>query len=127
MSEAAPTYFGDDELDHLQCVVRLTVEYFHDLKATAGTTVSPDELNYRAESVFSGLDSFFAVNTMYGILTGAIRKSGLEWLAISKTALEEQFIELYRAFLGETDFVRRCRVLLDLFKLQLVISGITYA
>jgi hypothetical protein len=59
--------------------------------------------------------------------TGEAKGSGLDWSRpLSLASLQEQFVSKYDEFLTETDFVKRCRLLLDLFKLQIVFAGFVY-
>jgi len=41
-------------------------------------------------------------------------------------ALAESFIAVYRQFAQEKNFEKKCRLLIDLFKLQIIFVGLTY-
>jgi len=41
-------------------------------------------------------------------------------------SLRDRFLSLYREFVAETKFENKCRLLLDLFKLQIVFAGAFY-
>jgi hypothetical protein len=119
MVSAVKSSFGPSELDALRVVIRLTVEFRQRLEANEIT-------NYVSESVFSGMDSFVSLVHAYGVLAGAEAHSHLQWKAASVTSLRREFRSLYSAFLAETTFEKRCRLLLDLFKLQIALAAMTY-
>ena len=115
----------ESELDHLRVVVRLTVE-FHDYLRQVGTgALDHNQLTYACESVFSGVDSFCNVNAAYRVLVGAT-SSRIEWATISTLSPREEFLSTFRRFDLEERFEEKCRLLLDLFKLQIVFAGMMY-
>ena len=119
------SHFMDSELDDLRCVIRLTVEFFHILQRVDIDSVNDHSLRYWGESVFSGMDSFTGLCSAYRTTAGETR-SKLPQRVTSRAALKEEFTTMYREFAGETNFERRCRLLLDLFKLQIIFVGMTY-
>jgi len=112
-------WFSERELDALRVVTRLTVEFHKDLAANGVS-------NYVSESVFSGIDSFALLLHAYKVLKGAEVHSRLVWKASSASALKREFQFLYSKFIAERTFEKRCRLLLDLFKLQIVLAAMTY-
>ena len=56
----------------------------------------------------------------------------MPWIAaseggtISLAAPNEGFIQMFNEFLVQENFEKRCRLLLDLFKLQIVFAAISY-
>ena len=120
----AETAFSENELRHLACVIRLTVEFRRFLRGEASDAVHGDS-RYVAESVFSGVDSFCA-------LSSACRSIGIalpgraRFGDASVRALSDEFSALYEELFLATDFALRCRLLLDLFRLQIVAAGILY-
>ncbi len=128
MVESAGSSFSESELDHMRGLIRLTVEFSHYLQ---GQDPLPDvedvewKVRYVCESVFSGVDSFASVSAAYRILQGA----GSTTLAPGRKSidsLKEEFACKYREFSEERDFEKRCRILLDLSKLQIVFAGLSY-
>jgi hypothetical protein len=111
--------FSERELDALRVVIRLTVEFHRHLAAN-------DVNNYVSESVFSGIDSFALLLHAYKVLKGAEVHSHLVWKASSAPALKREFQFRYSKFIAEQTFEKRCRLLLDLFKLQIVLAAMTY-
>jgi hypothetical protein len=45
---------------------------------------------------------------------------------ISTMSLKKQFLSWFHEFEIETSFEKKCRLLLDLFKLQIVFAGVLY-
>jgi len=125
MLESARSCFLESELDHLRCLIRLAVEFSYYLKTEDVTSLVSGDLRYVCDSIFSGVDSFGLVSAAYRDLPGA-RASDLVWDGESIGSLKEDFLRRYREFCDETDFEKRCRILLDLFKLQIVFAGLSY-
>jgi hypothetical protein len=119
MLDAAKACFTVSQLDDLRAVIRLTVEFHRTLEADGID-------NYVCESVFSGLDSFTSVVYAYNVIGGAKTRSALQWSAVSISSLKQQFQSLYARFIAEESFEEQCRLLLDLFKLQLALAAMTY-
>jgi hypothetical protein len=65
------------------------------------------------------------VTAVYRLLPGA-RPTTLASGWKSTESLKEEFVFKYREFSDEMDFEKRCRLLLDLFKLQIVFAGLSY-
>ena len=125
MVESARSLFLESELNDLRCLIRLAVEFFHYLRDEGAGSVASDDLRYVCDSVFSGVASFGLVSAAYRVLPGA-RHTELAWDGNSIDSLKEVFLRRYREFSGEADFEKRCRVLLDLFKLQIIFAGLSY-
>ena len=119
------SHFLDSELDDLRCVIRLTVEFFHSLQRVDIDSIDDESLRYWGGSVFSGIDSFTSLCQAYRTTEGQTR-SELPQRVTSRAALKEEFSAMYREFAGENNFEKRCRLLLDLFKLQIIFAGMTY-
>jgi hypothetical protein len=149
MVESAESRFDESELGHLRCLIRLAVE-FHDYLEHGSVKVArsmlqgphakyvPDaqsasadpfnkyDLGFMCESVRSGVDSFCTLSTSYRMLDGATG-SKVEWSMISsKELFRANFAAMFRKFTEEMNFESKCRLLLDLFKLQIVFAGICY-
>jgi hypothetical protein len=45
----------------------------------------------------------------------------------SKQTFKTQFFSTFNEFVEEANFERKCRLLLDLFKLQIVFAGMSYS
>lgn len=134
MVDAARSCFSESELDDLRCVIRLTLEFddylkgadkFHDYLKSFDTDRISNNLIYACESIFWGIESFMRVTRAYKVLVGAV-DSRIEWGAISTSSLRERFIPMFQEFAAETNFENQCRLLLDLFKLQIVWAAISY-
>lgn len=143
MAEAARSCFSESEQDHLRCLVRLTIEFHNYLQNGAPqlrdiakyrlvgdfhiqlNAIDLNELKYSSESIFSGIDSFCSVNAAYRVLVGATN-SKVECDMVSMDSLINKFIYMFREFIVETNFENKCRLLLDLFKIQIVFAGVFY-
>lgn len=144
-SECVKSCFEEPAQESLRILIRLTVEFYDYLQHGVpglrviaesyqhrpdGYIIPPDELKleelkYSLESIFSGIDEFRRVNSAYSVLVGAT-KSKVEWGMASMTSLKGQFISMFHEFTVETNFEKKCRILLDLFKIQFVFAGVFY-
>ena len=124
-AESAKPGFNEADLRSLHSLISLTVEFHIYLTATNILQPERNDVAYACESIFSGIESFVAVNNSYRILVGSIT-SELEWNLANLGSLKEQFISMYQEFLAESVFERKCRLLLDLFKLQIVFAGMSF-
>ena len=100
-------------------------KYMEDNPLMGDLSVNDFSLQYWGGSVFSGIGSFTSLSQAYRSTMGATR-STLPQRVTSRAALKEEFTAMYREFSGETNFEKRCRLLLDLFKLQIIFVGMTY-
>jgi len=154
MVDSARPAFSEAELESLRVLIRLTVEfwdYLHHgnpglryimeradpslgslikqrprgLDHTTRAAMESAENIYSSESTLSAFDFFRSMVHAYGALNGAERSS-IQWSVISESSIRQHFEQLYSKFEEESDFVRKCRHLLDLFKMQIVFAGIVY-
>jgi hypothetical protein len=149
MVESAKSCFDESELGHLRCLIRLAVE-FHDYLENGSVEIAtgvlhgplakyvPDaqsastdpfnkyDLEFACGSIRSGVDSFCILSRGYRMLNGAT-KSMVEWgMTSSRESFKTQFVSMFNKFTEEVKFENKCRLLLDLFKLQIVFAGISY-
>ena len=117
--------FSESELGDLGSVVRLTVEFVYFLRRWDMGSVDTHTLEYVGDSILWGVDSFLSVCHAYRVLVGQTR-STLPERVISRAALKDEFMAMYNIFAVETNYEKKCRLLLDLFKLQIVFAGLTY-
>jgi hypothetical protein len=125
MSECAASHLMESESQDLRCIVRLSVEFFYFLQRAGSNPVERDELNYVCESVFSGVDSFCSVTAAYRTFAGVTRSEFARDMK-SGDSLRAEFISKYHEFADGMEFGKRCGLLLDLFKLQIVFAGMSY-
>jgi hypothetical protein len=143
MVKSVESCFSESEQDGLRCLIRLTVEFDYYLKAgnpplrklmeqsqlrlNTNIQIKPkeNELRYSTESIFWGIDSFCHVNNAYNVLVGAT-KSRVRWGKVSMSSLKKQFVSMFKKFTFEKNFEKKCRLLLDLFKVQIVFAGVFY-
>jgi len=149
MVESAKSCFDASELENLRVVIRLTVEfrhylecgsvemarrlqegshsgYFTDLKSASTDPFNKYDMGYTCESIRCGVDFFCGLNASYRILVGATG-SNVNWGPISsRDSFKAEFISMFDAFTAEVSFENKCRLLLDLFKLQIIFAGVSY-
>jgi hypothetical protein len=117
---------GFDEPGPLRSIVRLTVDFHNYLETVDLDSPNQADAQYAAFSIFSGIESFTYVNLNYRILVGAL-ESRLEWKYLTSLhSLKDYFESMYREFLAKQTFEEKCRLLLDLFKLQIVFTGMLF-
>jgi hypothetical protein len=149
MVETAKSCFDESELGHLRAVIRISVEFheymehgstetarrlkqnthmehINDLKISSEDPFNKYDLRYMCESIRSGIDSFCSLNQTYRILDGAMG-SKVDWsMASSRETFKAQFMRMFNGFVEEDRFENKCRLLLDLFKLQMLFSAMLY-
>ena len=103
--EAARSTFAEAELDHLRAIVRLTLE-FEDHLRHERTPLETRDPRHRTLS--------------------SSTTSGIDWSAMSASWLREEFRARLSQFEIEARFDVKCRLLLDLFELQIVFAGILH-
>jgi hypothetical protein len=114
-----------EELDCLRGIVRITVEFSDYLQIV--NLASPDEfdLEYMIGSICSGIDSFHALKQAYRVLNGS-EKSLIRRETLAICELKELFLSIFEEFVKQMEFTKKCRLLLDLFKLEIVFAGAFY-
>ena len=123
LPDLAPDFL--ESADDLRCLVRLTVEFDYYLRHTNTDLRNTFEMEYRIASIRSGMDSFVSFSDAYRVMVVAI-PSQINWTAVTVSSLKGRFLEMFDQFVAEPQFERRFRLLLDLFKLQIVFAGMFY-
>jgi hypothetical protein len=150
MVQSAGSSLDESNLPHLRCLIRLTVEFHHYLEHGStelamqllngpyakyvpdAKTASQDPFNkydreFACDSIRSGMESFCTLAASYRLLEGALG-SKIEWGVISsRDSFNKHLTSMFEAFTQEDNFETKCRLLLDLFKLQIVFAGMSYA
>ena len=80
------------------------------------------ELSYAIETIFSSVQFFMSVHQAYSVLGDRI-DSMVNWEEVSRATIREKFSLEFEQFQAEQNFEKKCRSLLDLFKLQLVFAA----
>lgn len=122
MERAAEGCFLEPALHDLRVLIGFTVEFHYYLQISCTHSFC---LSYVCESTFSAVESFQNVTHAYHVLENATQ-SRIERNSFSIPLLKEQFASMFDEFEREANFGNRCRLLLDLFKLQIVFAGISY-
>jgi hypothetical protein len=129
MEESARPGFDDKDIQNLGILIRVTVEFNNYLRSVPPWPQFPDDpfhdMTYMIDKILFNVDSFRIVLHSYGILVGST-KSRIDWNAVGVQSLKDRFLSLYPEFVAETKFENKCRLLLDLFKLQIVFAGAFY-
>ncbi len=125
-AESAKPAFDESHLGCLHAIIRLTVEFHHYLNSAIIIVPDGNAVTFACESIFSGIESFVILSDTYQVLVGSM-KSSINWDdPISLGSLTERFKYMYKEFLSERTFERKCRLLLDLFELQIVFAGMSF-
>jgi hypothetical protein len=149
MAKSAQSHFEETELGHLRTLIRLAVEfqeylehgsvniatsllhgphakYVPDAQNASTDPFNKYDLDYACESIHSGVDSFCRLSASCRLLDG-VPKSRIEWgMTSSRESFKMQFSSMFNRFTEELNFEDKCRLLLDLFKLQIVFAGMSY-
>jgi len=129
LEEFARPAFDDEDIRHLRALVSVTVDFYDYLTSTPPWPQFPggpfEDMRYVVDTLFIHIDSFRTVMRLYGVLVGA-QQSTVDWRMVDVASFKEQFTSLYRAFVDATGFEIKCRLLLDLVKLQIVFAGASY-
>lgn len=121
MVDEAASCFEPSDLEHLRVLVRLAVEFWYYVQGR----YEPLDGRYVCDSIFSGVSSFQSVEAAYGVLVGA-RPSDIEWGAMTGSAVQRDYLATFERFDREQPFEERCRLVLDLFRLQLLFAATSY-
>ena len=116
-------------VESLSVVIRLVVEFNEYLGRTMTDETESGESQYVCGSVFSGMDSFDTFAHTYKVLKGS-ELSRIGWGSIDSwefEAVRRKYLEMYEELLRGGTFQRGYRLLLDLFKLQIIWAGIEYS
>jgi len=125
MEESARPAFDDEDIEDLRVLISTTVQFYDYLTSSEPAEHSSRDVNYEADPILFNIESFRHVMHLYGILVGRAI-STIDWNSVSIPSLKERFVSLYNAFVAETKFENKCRLLLDLVKLQIVHAGASY-
>jgi hypothetical protein len=130
MVEFGREHLPEAKLEHLRVLIRLTIEFHYYLQSrdiySAGEPIDPSdqkEVNYRCDSILGGMESFLYFSGSYHLMSTSMMTA---WDQMSIETLKGRFASIYEQFSVESDFERRCGLLLDLFKLQIVFVGLSY-
>jgi RHS repeat-associated protein len=124
-AESAKPAFDDDDLNSLHSLISLAVEFRIYLETASRRNPERDDVIYACESILSRVESFMNLNNAYRVIIGST-KSELGRDVMPLNMLTSKFLVLYDEFLTENIFEKKCRLLLDLFKLQLVFAAISF-
>jgi hypothetical protein len=100
------------------------LSHYLDLKHQANYEGYVD-LTYQCESTVSAVDLIWDVAPLCR-LTGEDEKRAVLQGTLSSEPIREQFFTLYQEFSSATGFEERCRLLADLFRLQIIFAGLLY-
>jgi len=111
---------------HRQVGSGLHAKYVTDVQSASTNPFNKYDLRFVCDSIRSGVNSFCTLNASYKMLDGST-DSKVEWSMISsKESFRANFASMFNQFTEEGNFGNKCRLLLDLFKLQIVFAGISY-
>jgi hypothetical protein len=125
----AQSWCTDSGIESFSVVIRLVAEFKEYLERTVAAEIESDEPLYVCGSVFSGLDSFDSSAHAYRVLRD-VEPSGVQWgdPALSRfETLRSRYFEMYQELIGGAPLQHAGRLLLDLFKLQVIWAGTQYS
>ena len=122
MVDSAKPVFSDENEEDLRVVIRLTVEFYYYLQTSCTHQYCAA---YVSDSIMGGTEWYQRLTHTYRILEGSTG-SRIDWSRISISSLKETFMSMFRDFDREILFENKCRLLLDLFKLQIVFAAASY-
>ena len=122
--------FGEKEIENLGILIRLSVQFYNFLTSRGRWPVFPEDsfhnITYVAESILWNVNSFIYLSrNSYGIMEGRTR-SAIDWNTVTAQSVKDRYLSIYQEFIAEADFLKKYRLLLDLYKLQLVYAGMFY-
>lgn len=106
-------------------VIRLVIEFEAFIKTFDYKSPYSNRVEYEIESIFSGINFFSSTTHAYRVLVGSVG-SRIDWNDISLPLFRDQYVTMFREFETEANPENKCRVLLDLYKLQIVFAGMLY-
>ena len=118
--EFNPSLTGD-----LRGLIRITIEFHEFLHGREVKRPLCDPVEYMMDTVFSGVSGFQLLHAGCNAWWDA-GFSRLDWTKVSIPLLKETFESLFTDFLEENTFETKCKLLLDLFKIQIVLAGMLY-
>lgn len=122
MLEGAKPVFTEKNEEDLRVVIRLTVEFYYYLQTNC---THQDCAAYVSDSILWGAEWYQRLTHTYRILEGST-ESRIDWSRVSGPSLKEHYVSMFRDFDREILFETKCRLLLDLFKLQIFFAAVSY-
>ncbi len=130
MEDGARPGFDDYDMENLRVIIRVTVEFYDYLQSTPPWPHHPDDpfnnMTYMLDKILWDSEFFVRLVNSYGCLVGSRKKSTIDWNTLQLESLRDRFLSMYDEFVRETEFDKKCRLLLDLYKLQIVFAGAFY-
>jgi len=124
-SKQAADCFSKEEVVALNVVIRICLEVSDDLIRQRANSHPTRDFQYTLRTVISGLDFFTSLSSAYSVLVDA-RSSEIDWSTTRFLDLEETILSTRARFVSEDEFLKKCRCLLDLYKLQLALVATSY-
>ena len=122
--------FNEEEIENLGILIRLSVQFYNFLTSRGRWPEFPEDpfhnMTYAVDSIIWNVDSFrYLIHHSYGIMDGRT-KTTVDWNTVTASSIKDQYLSMYQNFIDETDFLKKFRLLLDLYKFQLVFAGLFY-
>ncbi len=107
-------------------VERMEPGYAARLKAAGEDPFNRYDIEYACETSISGVDCFRALHPDTNAISTEVR-SRIDWGCVtSLESFKSQFFVLFDEFVAEREYEKKFRLLLDLFKLQMIFVGVSY-
>ncbi len=126
LERAAAADFDDEDIANLRTLVYLSINFHDYLTQRSPWPEFPNDpfrdRSYVTESILIHVDSFRRTVHSYRLLERSTG-STIKWDDVHLRSLKHTFLSVYSDFEKERTFERKCRLLLDLVKLQIVFAG----
>jgi hypothetical protein len=126
--EVGPELIARD-LELIGELVEVCVQFDHFLTGRGRWPAFPEDpfhnMKYEVSGLLCHVNTFLSLVQLYGILTGS-KRSTVDWTTVTTVSVKDRYLFAYQEFIDETHFVKKLRLLLDLYKLQLVFAGMFY-
>lgn len=117
--------FSSNESTDLYMLVLRTVEFHAWLSGEYQPMQNSSSTKYVAESILYAVSAFCSIIGAYGVIVGS-RGSLLVDSPRDIASLKDKFVPMYADFLQETHLATQLRLILDMFKLQLIFAALSY-
>ncbi len=125
MTQLAESGYYEDRIEDLLSLTSMVVDFCYCLQQTHVDESYRSDTEYNCNSLFAVVDTFTQVSSDYYCLIGS-ETSNIDWGDISVSSIKKLIDLTYKRFESEPVFLKKCRYLLDLYKMGLVFAGLVY-
>ena len=121
----AKSGYDESDMEDLLVLTHMAIEFYWWLKDANTDSLDRYEADENSETLFVAFDAFRHTYWAYDVLIGRVA-SNIDWGDISVPSLRKLIILTYERFDVESNFLKKCRFLLNLYKVELVFAGLMY-